>query len=305
MVTTFVYAATSPGLGLSDPFGILSSTYTSNGVATINGNLGYTTLSGAVPTPTVSGFTNVNYAQAGIDQGTALSDLNGQACTFSFAAGAIDLASDTTHGPLGIYTPGIYCVTGAADIGGGGTVTLDGAGTYVFRTSGALTTSANSVVSLINGASACDVFWTPGAATTLGANSSFAGTDIDDAGITVGDVSTWIGRALAFGGTVTTAGITITVPTCPLPPAPPAPVVATAPRQGGHSQAILAAQASAAVTPVVNVAVPEVLGAFTDFIPTVPNTGVGPDYRNMILITLLSLGLIVSGVLTLMPKKRS
>ena len=87
-----------------------------------------------------------------------MTNLNSQAATFSFAPGAIDLASDITHGTVGVYTPGVYAIVGAADIGGGGTITLNGAGTYIFRMTGALNTSANSVVRLTGGASACDVF---------------------------------------------------------------------------------------------------------------------------------------------------
>ena len=63
--------------------------------------------------------------------------------------------------------------------------------------------------SLTNGASACNFFWTPSAATTLGANTTFKGTVIGDSGITVGANTTWDGRALSFGGTVTTDTTTI------------------------------------------------------------------------------------------------
>jgi len=144
-----------------------------------------------------------------------LTSLSGQACTFTFAPGAIDLATDTTHGPIGIYAPGVYCTSGATSIGTAG-ITLSGSGTYIFRVSGALTTVANSVVTL-TGASACDVFWTPTSATTLGANSTFRGTNIDASGITIGSTVAWIGRALAFGGTVTTDTDTLTTPTCTTP----------------------------------------------------------------------------------------
>jgi uncharacterized repeat protein (TIGR01451 family)/LPXTG-motif cell wall-anchored protein len=48
----------------------------------------------------------------------------------------------------------------------------------------------------------------------LAANTTFAGTVIDDAGVAVGANTTWSGRALAFGGTVTTDTDTISVPTC-------------------------------------------------------------------------------------------
>lgn len=209
-------AATTPSLGTAATYGVLSSTFTRNvGVTAIVGDLGYTTLSGS-GTNTVSGSTiQPAPAQAGTDQAAALTALAlaAQPCTFTFAPGAIDLASDITHGPVGVYTPGVYCSTGAMNIGGGGTITLTGTGTYIFRPVGALNSTANSIVAL-SGASACDVFWTPTQATTLGANSTFVGTVIDDAGITVGSTVSWIGRALAFGGTVTTDTDSITVPVC-------------------------------------------------------------------------------------------
>lgn len=210
------FAATTPTLGAAGTFGILGSTYTNTAAGTsIIGDLGYIT--GPAVAPTVSGATHINdgvFTQAGTDQATALTNLNSQACTFTFAPGAIDLAADTTHGPVGVYTPGVYCTTGAgaASIGAGG-ITLSGNGTYIFRVNGAFTTVANSVVARASGASANDVFWTPTAATTLGANSTFIGTIIDAAGITIGSTVTWRGRALAFGGTVSTDVDTITVPT--------------------------------------------------------------------------------------------
>jgi hypothetical protein len=212
-----VFAATSPGLGQADTFSILSSSYVNTAIGTtINGDLGYTT--GPVVAPTVNGTTHVVdtvYNQAGIDQGTALTSLNNQPCTTTFASGAIDLGTDTTHGPVGQYAPGVYCIDGAASIGGGSTITLTGSGTYIFRMDGALTTSANSVVVLAGSASACNIWWTPTEATTLGANSTFMGTDIDASGITIGSNVTWTGRALAFGGTVSTTTDTInTVPAC-------------------------------------------------------------------------------------------
>jgi uncharacterized repeat protein (TIGR01451 family) len=212
-------AATTPGLGQAASFVILSNTYTNTvGGTTLNGDLGYTT--GPAVAPTVNGSTfsppASKYSQAGIDQAAALADLNAQSpCDFTYAPGAIDLASDvTTPDGVGQFTPGIYCIDGAASIGGGGTITLTGAGTYIFRMTGALTTSAGSIVALAGGASACDVFWTPGAATTLGANSTFIGTDIDDSGITIGSTVTWTGRALAFGGTVSTDTDTISSTSC-------------------------------------------------------------------------------------------
>ncbi|MBC7512295.1 DUF3494 domain-containing protein [Candidatus Saccharibacteria bacterium] len=216
LVAPVASAATSPTLGAANSFTVLSSSYVNTTPGTtISADLGYTT--GPATAPTVGGTTHVadsTYNQAGIDQGNALSYLNSQPCTFNFPSGPIDLATDTTHGPVGVYQPGVYCVTGASNAVVGGAISLDGAGTYIFRMDGALTTGANSVVNAINGASACDVWWTPTQATSLGADSTFLGTDIDAAGITIGNNVTWAGQALAFGGTVTTDNDTLTSPTC-------------------------------------------------------------------------------------------
>lgn len=217
---TVALAATSPSLGSAINYGALSSTYTNTvSGTTINGSVGFSTGPAVLPAGLHANYgSGAPYATAGANQATALADLNGQVCTFTFASGAIDLATDTTHGLIGVYAPGVYCIDGAASIGTAG-ITLSGVGTYIFRMTGALSTVANSVVSL-NGSSACDIWWTPGAATTLGADSTFIGNNIDAAGITLGNNVNWTGRALAFGGTITTVlNDTITVPSCTTPSA--------------------------------------------------------------------------------------
>jgi len=205
-------AATTPSLGQATSYGVLSSTFTDTSSATVvNGSVGFTT-----PPSTVIGGTHLYYGSgapystAGTDQGAALSALAAQSCTFTFGAGAIDLSTDITHGTAGVFTPGVYCSAGAMNISG--PLTLSGTGTYIFRSAGALTSTNGSIMTM-TGASACDVFWTPTQATTLGTNTTFFGTIIDASGITVGANTTWSGRALAFGGTVTTDTDTITVPT--------------------------------------------------------------------------------------------
>lgn len=102
----------------------------------------------------------------------------------------------------------------------GGPLVLSGNGTFIFRAVGALNSTVGSVVTVTNGASACDVFWTPTGATTLAATTSFLGVVIDDAGITVGASTTRLGLALSFGGTVTTDTTIITVPVCAVVAAP-------------------------------------------------------------------------------------
>ena len=245
-----VYAATTPSLGTAASFGILSSTFTRNvGVTAITGDLGYTTLSGS-GSHTVTGSTHVadgTYSTAGTDQGTALTALAAQTCDFSFGS-PTDLSLESQ--PL---APGVYCITAAASIGTGG-ITLSGAGTYIFRITGAFTTVANSDVTLTGGASACDVFWTPTEATTLGANTTFVGTVIDDSGISVGSTTSWTGRALAFGETVTTDTDTIAVPTCPEPTPTPTPTPTSVALSSSSSSSSVGSSSSCPPIPVSIVA---------------------------------------------------
>lgn len=215
-----VRAATTPPLGAAATYAILSSTFTNTSAGTsIVGDIGFVTGPAVTPLGVHTNYGSAPpYAAAGGSQGNASVALASSPCTFTFSPGAIDLSLDTTHGPIGIYAPGVYCSVGAMSITG--PLTLTGSGTYIFRAVGALNTAAGAVVSLA-GASTCDVFWTATGATTLGANTIFEGTVIDDAGITVGANTVWTGRALAFSGTVTTDTDTITAPLCPLFVPPP------------------------------------------------------------------------------------
>ena len=274
-------AATTPSLGFAASYAILSSSFINTFAGTvINGSAGFTTGPAVAPQGTHTYYgSGAPYSGAGTDQGSALTNLAAQApCTFTFAGGAVNLTTDVTHGgTVGTYTPGIYCSSGATSISG--TLTLNGAGTYIFRVAGAALSSASSAIVLLSGgASACDVFWTPDQATTLGANTVFQGTDIDPSGITTGANTVWTGRALAFGGTVTTGDTTsITAPpTCSAPlalPPPPLPPNSTA---GGNS--------AFAPLPLINVtkipnplALPNGPGSVT-YTYTATNLGVVPMY---------------------------
>ena len=216
--------AAAPSLGTTASYAIVSDTWTNSlnaGLETaVHGNICYTTgpatapvsVDGAIATPCINGA----------DQAAALSSLNSQPCT---ALGTNVVLDAVTIGanPPGTFPPGCYSSSGAMDITLSATVTLNGPGVYIFRSGGALTTGQDAKVILTNGAKASDVFWTPGGATVIGANSAssatptFVGTIIADAlgsaGISLGHFANLLGRVLAFGHTVTTDSNTITVPT--------------------------------------------------------------------------------------------
>jgi hypothetical protein len=222
-VASSAWAATAPPLGATSTYGVASGTFTNSNTAPqtrITGDVCFTT--GPVTPPlTITGATATPCPpQVGLDQTAAVAFLNGEPCTF-LGAGAVALDSLIVGAnPPGVIPPGCYFNGGAMNVTLGTTVTLSGQGIYVFRPGGALNTGANSLVTLANGACASDVFWAPVGATTLGANAAlsptptFVGNILDAAGITIGHFANLTGRALAFGGTVTTDADTITVPTC-------------------------------------------------------------------------------------------
>lgn len=222
-----IFAATTPDLGAAASYGILSDTYTNpSGTTTVNGNIGFTTGPAVLPLGGHPSVTYPNYGSAapfsaaGTAQAAALVNLNSQVCTYTFPVGDVDLSTDISRpGPavVWVYPPGVYCIDGAMSVGT--TITLDGIGTYIFRSTGALNAVAGSIVTLAwaPAASACDVFWTPNGNTTLNANSTFIGTVIPvSQDITILSTTSWIGRALTFGHTVTTSNsdVVLTVPTC-------------------------------------------------------------------------------------------
>jgi Ice-binding-like/IPTL-CTERM motif len=218
-------AATAPNLGLTSTYGVVSDTLTNSNTSPqtiINGDVCFTT-GPTTPPLAINGTTRTPCPpQVGLDQGAAVANLNGQLCT-SLGAGGVALDTIIVgNNPPGTFPPGCYSSGGAMSVTVSTTVTLNGAGVYVFRPGGALNTGANSNVILANGACASDVFWAPLpiGATTIGANAAlsptptFVGNILDAAGITIGHFANVTGRALAFGGTVTTDANTITVPSC-------------------------------------------------------------------------------------------
>lgn len=316
IVSVPTFAATTPAGGMTDIYTILSSTFTNTSATTINGSIGFTTGPALTPAGTHPVYGSVApYATAGSDQAVLMNALGSQPCTFVFAPGAIDLSTDTTHGATAVYTPGVYCSTGAMNIGG--PLTLSGSGTFIFRPVGAFTTTAGAQVSL-SGGSSCDVFWTPSGATTLGANTVFTGTVVSDAGITVGANTVWIGRALSFGGTVTTDTTTITSTTCSTvvvpvvatttpviviaTTTPPIIVATTTPIVIATTTPIVFATTtvfiSATTTPVVIVT-----PISTPFVPTLPYTGLVPHEEGVVTLVIL-LAVLTSVALLFLPRTK-
>jgi hypothetical protein len=123
--------------------------------------------------------------------------------TLATTGGATALGAELGGVSLG---PGVYSFSSTANIAGTTTLTLSGAGVYIFQVGSAVTANVGSNVLLLNGASACNIFWQVTSAATLN-GVTFAGTVVAQAGITLGVGASLNGRALTTAlGTVTMSG---------------------------------------------------------------------------------------------------
>lgn len=80
----------------------------------------------------------------------------------------------------GTVGPGLYDVAAGAL---NGTLTLDGPGVYIFRSTSSISVSGGGTMNLINGATACDVFWQIPTSMTIASAADMAGTIITNTGL--------------------------------------------------------------------------------------------------------------------------
>jgi hypothetical protein len=209
LATRVVVAAQAPvNLGSAANFAVLAgSTVTSTGATTVVGNLGVspgTALTG-FPPGTVIGTIYDNdptSAAAEADLSTAFND-----------AGGRTVAPIAVAGNIGGQTlvPGLYKSTSSLAVSSG-VLTLNGPGVYIFQVATALTTTSGTQVVLTGGATAANVFWQVGSSATLGTSSTFAGTIMAYASISLATGAVLDGRALAETGAVTLEGNAVASP---------------------------------------------------------------------------------------------
>ncbi len=196
-------AATAPSLGTTKSFAVLAgSTVTNIGSTVVSGDLGVSpglAITGFPPGLVQGGVTHAGDAaalQAQSDATTAYDALAGQACGQTLTGQ--DLGGMT-------LTPGTYCFSSSAQLTG--TLTLDAQGNpdavFVFQIGSTLTTASQASVRVINGGTACNVFWQVGSSATLGTTTTFAGTIIALTSITLNTNVSISGRAVARNAAVT------------------------------------------------------------------------------------------------------
>jgi ice-binding like protein/Big-like domain-containing protein len=205
-------------LGTACSFGILGgSTVTNSGTSTfVTGDIG------VWPGTAITGFTPANYSgteHAGDAVAmTAQGDLTTAYNFAAAAAGGTILSADIGGQTL---APGVYMTTSAQpSLGITGNLTLDGGGdpnaVWIFQIVSTLTTAANNSDVILSGSAIShNVFWQVGSSATLGTTTTFAGTIMAQASISLDTGATLNGRALARTGAVTLLSNQVNVPSCP------------------------------------------------------------------------------------------
>lgn len=201
VIQSISFAQSPPTLGTTSSFALFTAVgaFDNDGATHVTGDIG--TNVGAFtgfPPGTVVGQSHAAdpaSVQAAIDVDVAYSALGGTTC---------GVVIGTTLGNSQVLTPDVYCLGAASSLTGD--LILDAEGNpnalFIIKIDGALATSTNSNVILINSASLCNVYWQINGAFELGDGSVFRGTLLINGAITLLEGSTLFGRALSRGGAV-------------------------------------------------------------------------------------------------------
>jgi hypothetical protein len=208
-IPSTTWAQVAPPLGIAQQFGALGNSgvtgATGSGVL-VNGDVG------SSPTPSISNFPPSSTVapfivhNTGVQPDGTVQQAHADAITAYTALqiqGPGTVLPDNLAGA--VLTSGIYSFTsGAPDLPATSTLTLNGPGVFVFNVGSSLT--ANVLSNVVGTADPCNIYWRVGTSATLN-GTSFRGTVIANASITLGAGANLVGRALA--GTGATGAVTM------------------------------------------------------------------------------------------------
>jgi hypothetical protein len=216
-----VSAATSPSLGSAAAFAVLAYSKVANtGPTVVTGDVGLSPTTGAAITgfPPGAVIGTIYAVDAAGPAGsvnnpglltTAKTDLSiaytvglgSQACDITYPGAFKDLVGES-------LVPGVYCATAFTL---SGTLTLQGSGVWIFKSTSTLITSGTANVV---GGDPCNVWWWVASSATLGTNTALIGNILAYASITLATGASLNGRALAQNEAVTLDTNRVTVSIC-------------------------------------------------------------------------------------------
>ncbi|MET1156422.1 signal peptidase I [Arthrobacter sp.] len=199
-------------LGRATGYALLASTSITN-----TGPKGATEITGSIGTSPGASITGLNFnkVSGSVDANTA-GARNGQtdALVLYDAAGSRQTTAMFGSTLTGTLTPGAYApITDGFTVSG--ILTLDARGdlsaVFIFNAS-SLTAEANSVVQLINGASANNVYWRIAGPITLGSGSTSAGNYLAATDAALEHESQLTGRLISLAGSITSTRTVVSLP---------------------------------------------------------------------------------------------
>ena len=287
-------AAQAPiGLGAAGSFAVLAgSGITNTGATTVNGDMG------TFPTPSETGFgsvtlTGTNHAGDAVTQ-QAKTDLT---TSYQVAAGSGPGTSVPTELGGRTLTPGVYS---GPTLGITGTLTLntlgDPSAVFIFQAASTLITSSTSAVTVLNGGTACNVFWQVGSSATIGTDSHLIGSVLALTSITATTGATISGRLLARNGAVTLDHNTITTPTCAVATSVTTTISPGPKASGTNTGGSNLGGGSSTTTPGGAATTPPGNGLGSGTTPGLPLTGFDPRLPFLVGGLLVAFGIFLLGV---------
>ncbi len=221
LVLQYASLAQAPNLGSATSFTLFTATGAvgNTGISQISGNIG--TNNGAItgfgPPTTMTGHIDSGNAvtvQCAVDLQAAYDQL--------FNTAPTSTSHTPTFGSGETLFAGVYAIAAAGSIAGD--LTLDAQwnanAVFIFKFGGAFTTGASTTIHLINGASACNVFWGAEGAIAMAAVTVMKGTLIANNGaISMGANGNLEGRLFSTTGAASIYEVSVSLPcsTMPLP----------------------------------------------------------------------------------------
>lgn len=204
----------SPDLGTAANFVLFSSVgaIENTAVSSITGNIG--TDNGAI-----TGFGLPTTFIGNIDSGNAVTSQAKVDLQAGYDQLFNTIATSSSHAPAfgsgETLFAGVYAIAAAGSAAGN--LILDAQGdanaVFIFRFGGAFTTGASTTITLINGASSCNIFWIAEGAVSMAASTIMKGTLISNNGAaSMGADGSLEGRLMSTAGAVSTNQVLISPP---------------------------------------------------------------------------------------------